>query len=136
MKLAIFCPNWVGDAVMATPALRALRRQFPTANFLGLMRPVIDATLAGSGWFDDVVPYDPRGRDRRQRMTRVIAALRAYGPDLAVLFTNDFRGALVAFLAGAKRRVGYARELRGVLLTERLHARRGLWGYTPSPIVD
>ena len=32
MKIAIFCPNWVGDVVMATPALRAVRRQYPDAE--------------------------------------------------------------------------------------------------------
>ena len=39
MKVAIFLPNWIGDAVMATPALRALRRGFPDAHLVGVMKP-------------------------------------------------------------------------------------------------
>ena len=55
MKLAIFLPNWVGDAVMATPALRALRDAYPTAEIVGVMRPVIGDVLAGLNLLDRVI---------------------------------------------------------------------------------
>ena len=55
MRLGIFLPNWIGDVVMATPALRALRNHFgPEAHLVGVMRPYVAEVLAGSTWFDEV----------------------------------------------------------------------------------
>ena len=49
MKLGIFLPNWLGDLVMATPALRAIRRHFgPQAHIVGIMRPKLAGLLAGT----------------------------------------------------------------------------------------
>ncbi len=45
MKLLIFCPNWIGDAVMATPALRALRQRFPHALVVGVLKPYVAGVL-------------------------------------------------------------------------------------------
>ena len=59
MHIAVIMPRWVGDAVMATPALRSLRAQVgSSARITGVMRPVIADLLAGSPWFDAVIPYD------------------------------------------------------------------------------
>ncbi len=48
MNVAIFLPNWVGDAVMATPTLRAVRRYFgPAARIMGILRPQLVDLMAG-----------------------------------------------------------------------------------------
>ena len=49
MNIAVFLPNWIGDVVMATPALRAVRDQFPSAEIVGVMRPYVADVLAGTG---------------------------------------------------------------------------------------
>src|SRR5690349_19323072 len=97
MNLALFLPNWVGDAVMATPALRALRQAYPAARITGVMRPPIADVLAGTNWIDEFLPLErtgPRGR----RWWAMAAALRRRRIDLVVLFPNSFRSALVAWL--------------------------------------
>ena len=48
MKIAIFLPNWIGDAVMATPALRAVRNLQPAAEIIGVMRPYVADVIAGT----------------------------------------------------------------------------------------
>src|SRR5262249_13535110 len=58
---AVFLPNWVGDAVMATPALRALRQRFPAARIVGVLKPYVAGVLEGTGWLDDLVFLDRRG---------------------------------------------------------------------------
>ena len=63
MKLAVFLPNWVGDAVMATPALRALRQRFSDAEILGVMPPVIADVLAGSDLIDRTILHEARGKN-------------------------------------------------------------------------
>jgi heptosyltransferase-2 len=67
MKIAIFLPNWLGDLVMATPALRAVRQQFPAARIVGILRPNLAETLAGTPWLDEQWYFDPRQKDPRLR---------------------------------------------------------------------
>jgi heptosyltransferase-2 len=135
--ILVVCPNLIGDAVMATPALRALRERYPEARIVGLTRPVVGEVLAGSPWFDERVDYDPRSRQAAVRLPAVVARLRPLRPDLAVLLPNSFRSAWVAWLAGARRRLGYARGGRGLLLTDRLTPPRDPLGrYIPTPAVE
>jgi len=119
--LAVFLPNWVGDVVMATPALRALR-QFagPDAILLGVMRPYVADVLAGTHWLDEQLFYDPRSSERHLGSFNLIRQLRSRRPDTAVLMTNSLRTGMLAYLSGARRRIGYVRYGRGPLLTDRL----------------
>ena len=137
MRLAVFLPNWIGDAVMATPALRALRKHFgPEARIVGVGRPYVADVLAGTPWLDDLLLYDPRGKDRGRGSRPLVKKLRAERVDLAVLLPNSFRTAMLAYLGGAKRRVGYARYLRGPLLTTKLLPPRSGGKLVPCPMVD
>jgi heptosyltransferase-2 len=136
MNILVFCPNWVGDAVMATPTLRALRRGFPKARIVGLMRPVIADVLRGVDYVNDCMRWEPGGPRAKERTWPVLKALRRERFDLAVLLTNSFHSAAVAWLCGAKRRVGYARDGRGWLLTDRLSPARAGRKFLPSPVID
>ena len=136
MNIAVFLPNWAGDAVMATPAVRALRRQFPHARLLGVLRPYVAGVLEGAPWLDGHLFLDTRGGWDR-RWPAVAARLRRERVDLAMLFPNSFRAALVSWLAGCRRRVGYARYGRDYLLTDRLRPERDEQGrLRPSPVID
>lgn len=137
MRIAVFCPNLVGDTVMATPVFRALRRGYPSARITALIKPGIRATIEGGPWFDDILPFDPRSKSPEHHFRPVVRALRADRPELAVLLPNSFRSAIVALLGGSKRRIGYARGGRGILLTDRLAPKRDRLGrFVPTPIVD
>ncbi len=134
MNLAVFVPNWLGDVVMATPALRALRRQFATAHLVGVVRPYVAGVLEGGQWFDRTIVAPRR---IVPGVLGVARELRRLGIDLAVLFPNSFRSAATAWLAGCKRIVGYARGGRSWLLTDRLTPVGGPRGrFVPSPIID
>jgi heptosyltransferase-2 len=136
MKLAVFLPNWVGDAVMATPALRALRQHFRGAEIIGVLKPYVAGVLEGAPWLDGQIFMDHRG-PWEQRWPAVASRLRRERVDLAVLLTNTFRSALVAWLAGCRRRVGYVRYARGLLLTDRLFPLRDERGrLLPSPVLE
>lgn len=118
MKILVFCPNWIGDAVMATPTFRALRKTFALAEIIGLMRPPVAATLAGNPWFDGTLLYDHRASKRELRSWRVIKTVRSQRFDLGMLLTNSLRTALVAWCGAVRRRTGYAREGRRILLND------------------
>lgn len=137
MRIVVFCPNLVGDTVMATPTLRALRQGFPAARITALIKPNVAPTLAGAPWIDDLIRFHPKSAEPEQRMPGVISRLRGERFDLAVLLPNSIRSALMAWLGGVERRVGYARGGRGLLLTDHLHAPRDVRGrFAPVPIVE
>lgn len=135
--IVVVCPSLIGDTVMATPTLRALRQRFAEARIDGVVRPGVAPTLAGAPWFDALIPFHPRGNDPRHRTLPFLRRLKAGRYDLAVLLPNSFRPAALTWLAGIPRRVGYVRYGRGALLTDRLvppsaPSRRRL----PSPMID
>lgn len=129
-RIALFLPNWIGDAVMATPAVRAVRAHFPHARILGVGPGVIHDTLAGAPWFDDRLVLN------KKAWRSTLGGLRAFRPDAAVLFPNSLRPALLARLAGCTTVAGFARYFRDSLLSHRLYARRDdRGGFKPVPIV-
>jgi heptosyltransferase-2 len=120
MRIVVFCPNLIGDTVMATPSLRALRSAYPSARIVGVIKPHVAPTLDGTPWLDEVVKFDPKARVPEHRTRAVWRRLRAERADLAVLFPNSFRSAALAWASGITRRVGYARGGRSVFLTDAL----------------
>jgi heptosyltransferase-2 len=121
MKLGVFLPNWIGDVVMATPALRAMRKHLgPHARMYGVMRPYVGDVLTGTPWLDEQVLFAPKSPDRALRGLALVRRLRSLKLDAVVLLTNSLRTGFLAFLSGAKKRIGYARYGRGPLLTTRL----------------
>src|SRR5215210_4584797 len=134
--IALFLPNWVGDVVMATPAVRAVREHFPAARLLAVCRPYVAATIEGAPWFDDVILFDKKG-PREHREVGVIRRLRRERVDAAVLFPNSFRTAAVAALGRCRRRIGFDRFGPGLLLTDVLQPLRGAVGRrVPQPVID
>ncbi|MGP1347722.1 MAG: glycosyltransferase family 9 protein [Phycisphaerales bacterium] len=114
-------PSWIGDAVMATPALRLIRELLPGAFIGGLVRPGIDALMDGLPFFDDLHVDRPVGV---MGPKRVAARLRPRRYQLALLLTNSFSTALITRIAGIPERIGYDRDGRGFLLTDRLTPKR------------
>ena len=112
--LAIRLPNWLGDTVMAEPAVRALRRAHPQARVL-LAGPWA-TLLGGQGLADTLVTYP------RAWLGRLAAAdvVRRFAPDTAVLLPNSVESALAAWYWGARRRIGFEIGGRGLALTDAL----------------
>ena len=121
---------------MATPTLRALRRHLRDAQLIGILRPHLAPVLEGTNWLDEQFLYQPKSSDSQLRGWPLLARLRRERFDAMLLLTNSLRTGVMAWLSGAPRRIGYARNGRSLLLTDRLyHARRGR-RYVPSPVVD
>lgn len=136
MKIAVFLPNWIGDVVMATPAVRALHERFPTAQMIGVCKPYVRDVLDGAPWFHRLVHLDSKG-PWSQRWPAAGVTLWRESIDIAILFPNSFRSALVAWSAGCRRRIGFDRYFRRSLLTDPLDPLRDAKGrYVPTPIID
>ncbi len=143
-RLLVVLPNWVGDVVMATPTLRALRQLYPDASITYLLKSYVRPLLSGSPWHDRLLVIRPRTkrssaapRTPRQRPRPSLGArIKRRKFDAVVLLTNSFRSALPGVLAGIRHRVGYDRDGRGLLLTDRLVPLRHEGRYVPVPLID
>lgn len=109
-EILVRATNWLGDAVMSLPALRAVRARFPGARITVLARPWVLELYRREPFCDDAIPLTGR--------LAAVRALRARRFDAAILLPNAFDAALVARMAGIPRRIGYNRDGRGFLLTD------------------
>lgn len=122
-NLLVVLPTWVGDNVMATPTLRALRRGLPDARIVGLTPHSVRSTLAGTPLLDRLRTYRTA-----EGVVCIAKRIRSARFDAAILLSNSFRTAAMVRLAGIPRRIGYARDGRGWLLTDRARPpREGIW---------
>jgi len=125
MNIGIFLPNWLGDVVMATPALRAIRRRFPRpSRLVGIVRPHLAELLDGTGWLDEQWYFDPRAQQPQWRRLALLRRMRRQRFDMVILLTNSLHTALLAWLGGARQRIGYVRDGRGPLLTGKVYPPR------------
>src|SRR5262249_38102962 len=114
-KILIRGPNWVGDAVLAIPAMKAVREHFPHAEITLLVRPWVAGLFTSVPFIDRVWSEEkPSGISDWKRITRHIRNRRF---DLAVLLPNSFESALMMFLGAVPRRIGYATDARRWMLT-------------------
>jgi heptosyltransferase-2 len=118
VKILVRAPNWVGDAVMAIPALQAIRRTQPDAEMEILARPAVADTYQGQPFANRILPFENSGRHAGMAGRRaLLAELRAERFDSALLLQNAFEAAWLAWRARIPVRVGYARDGRSVFLT-------------------
>ncbi len=145
MKLAVMIPNWVGDACMATPALRALRSELPPQTVISWVgRPGPLAVLEGLPWADQTLCYKPRASagsklaSGKPILSRrgLVHQLRQDRYDAILYLTNSLSTALVGALARIPRRIGYARDWRSWLLTDAISVRSGTDDAHKDPCID
>ena len=127
LSVLVRAPNWVGDVVISLPALRAVRAAFPDAALTVLARPWVAEAYRRERAVDAVMPHCAEaGVGDWSGKWRLAQSLRRRSFDCAILFQNAFEAALLARLAGIPRRIGYARDGRGFLLTDAIPVpRRG-----------
>ncbi len=120
--------RFIGDTILTVPFLRNLRRAFPSAVIDLMVAPYSSDVLAGIPYVDSMVVYDPptkhadsRGQHRSAAARiRFLAALRKARYDKVYVLKRSFSSAAIAFLTGARERIGFDTEGRGVLLTRRV----------------
>jgi heptosyltransferase-2 len=118
-RVVVRAPNWVGDAVIAVPALRELRRVLPQAHITLVSRSGAADIFIDADFVDEVLIYDRSGLASVWNQAR---QWRQRNFDLALLFQNAFEAAAIAFLSGTPARIGYDTDRRGFLLTHSLRS--------------
>jgi len=117
MKILVRSANWIGDAVMSVPALRELRRAFPTDHITLHSRSWADGLFRDADFIDEMITYDP-AKWRVRDILDNSKFLRGDGFDAVIIFPNSFESALTAALSRIPTRIGYNKDARGLLLTD------------------
>ncbi len=117
MKILVRGTNWIGDAVMSVPALRELRRVFHDDQITLHTRSWAEGLFRDASFIDEIVPFDPQKWKLKDALDNS-DFLRDDGYDLAIILPNSFESALTTFLTRIPRRIGYNKDLRGMLLTD------------------
>ena len=130
-NILIWLPSPMGDAVLCTPALRAIHKQCPAAAIWlygnSVVRSVLSPNSVSNNWIDQC----------SSNPFAVAAEFKKYKFDTVILFKNSFMSAIAVWLARIPARIGYAREGRGPLLTEKLTPKRLASGdYAPMSMID
>jgi len=124
-RILIRATNWVGDAILSLPAVEAVRALHPQAHIAILARPWVADVYRFGDFADEILLYarQPGAAGIGERL-RVARLLRERRFDCALLLQNAFDAALLAWLAGIPRRIGYARDGRRLLLTDAIERPR------------
>ncbi len=113
-KILVWLPSPMGDAILSAPALRALRKGRGASHITLLanrtVRDILSPCAFNDAWIDS----------EEANVISLGLKLRKQRFDTVILFKNSFSAGLGAFLCGASKRAGYARDGRGVFLTQKL----------------
>ena len=119
-RILVRSVNWVGDAVMTTPAIGAIREQFSQAEITLLANPLVSQLFSPHPWVDRVITFDRNGAHYGiTGKLRLAAELRRQAFDAAIILPNSFDSALIPWLAGIPIRLGKSSDGRGLLLNGR-----------------
>ncbi len=115
-KILVRGVNWIGDAVMTLPALRAVRKAYKGCSIELMVKKWVEGVFESDPNIDALVEYRKEFSGVKGKIT-ASKYLRKKGYDLALLFQNAFDAAILAYLAGIPERIGYNRDGRGFLLS-------------------
>lgn len=121
----------MGDAILSTPALGAICRHFNDCDIHFLCSSIVRDTLSPNDFGNEWIETDGIG------WAGLVCKLAGYKFSRAILMKNSFGAAFTVFCAGIKKRIGYARDGRSVLLTNKLlPAKNDDGSYKPVPMID
>ena len=110
--VVVLAPNWLGDAVMALPAVADLRRHFSASKLVVAARASVGSLFTLVPGIDSIVNAD-------------VSSIRGSGASIAVLFPNSFASAWLVKRAAVPERWGYSADLRALILTRAVRRPRG-----------
>lgn len=119
-KILLSRTDRLGDLILTTPAIKAVRSAYPDAHIAMIVRPYAEEVLRDNPYIDEIIMYDKYGRHKSAWAAFWFAiSLRKRGFDRAVIFHPTNRMHIAAYIANIPRRIGYDNKM-GFLLTDRI----------------
>lgn len=120
-RILVVLPNWYGETLFATPFLRTLRQQVPTAFIATMGWPQCREVLLHNPHLTELLEYDERGAHRSlSGKCQLIQTVRQRRFDTAFILRKSLSRTVMLCAAGIPRRVGFANPKSGWLLTHRV----------------
>jgi heptosyltransferase-2 len=117
-KILIRSTNWIGDAVMTTPAIRVIRDYFPNAEITILANSIVSQLFLFHPGIDARITFERHGIHRGiAGRVRLATELRKHSFDLAIIFPNSFDSALIPWLARIPEIIGKSSDGRTLMLS-------------------
>jgi len=123
----------IGDVVLTFPCIRALRENFPEANLIVAVRDKAGELIEDCPWADGVISVNKQKRGLTKQLTYqkgFFLSLRKFHFDLTIDMRTGTRGAILAFLSGARQKIGY-HSMNGKLWRNRIFTHLYLNEYNP-----
>ena len=119
-RILVVRTDRIGDVLLSTPVIKALRENYPRAFIAMMVRPYAKEIIDGNPYLDEVILFDKEGKHRNWfRAFKFARNLNKRKFDAAIILHPANTAHLVVFHAGIPRRVGYDRK-HGFLLTDKL----------------
>ncbi|MBN2082458.1 glycosyltransferase family 9 protein [bacterium] len=119
-RIVIIDWSMIGDLIMLSPCVNAIREQYPDAHLAILGQPLSISTYKHHSGVNELISYDrSKGDYDLDSFKHTVRQLRAGKFDLAFIFHNSLGSALMAWLGRVRQRIGYRYECRDLLLTRR-----------------
>lgn len=114
----------IGDVVLTTPSIKALRQAYPQARLTMLVAPATESIVRNNPYLDEVMVDDRLNVHKQAGFFKLVWEVRKRRFDLAVIFYTKRRTNFLCFLAGVPYRLGYKNEKFGFLLNHPVEDRR------------
>ena len=118
MRIGIFCPNWVGDSVMAIPFINSLRHLYPKAIILAICKSHVGPVFQNHPSLDGIIQFEKKDLSGIKTTSDSGRNLKANDFDLFYLLSDSYRAAYLAYKSGSPIRIGYRGQGRTRMLTK------------------
>ena len=122
MKIIVRAPNWIGDSVLALPAIQSLSQTLPESQFWVAAKEWVQDIFLFHDFIKGTIPLP--GEDDLKSLKESANKIKGFDFDAGVLFTNSFVSAFLFYLAKIPERWGYSRDGRGLLLTRKVSTKK------------
>jgi heptosyltransferase-2 len=129
-KILVWLPSPMGDAILATAALRSIREHFSDAGITCLATKTVRDVLEPCAYCDGFI-------NLKKNPFKLAGLIKQHKFDKVILLKNSFGSAMTVYLAGIGQRIGYDRDWRGMFLTDKIMpAMKGVGKFKPRSMVD
>jgi heptosyltransferase-2 len=118
-RVLVIQTAFLGDVVLTTPLFRAVKERWPESHLAALVIPETASILAGLPTVDEVIAYDKRAGGPGE-FRRIVRKLRGEKFDVVVSPHRSIRSGTIAWLSGARRRIGYRESASPFYYSERV----------------
>ena len=123
-KILIVQTAFIGDVVLASPLIDAVKTEYPAAVIKFLTIPYSAPVLENLPYLDDIIIFDKRGKDKFKQTFQIVQRLKSEKFDLAVVPHRSIRSAMMVYFAGIPVRIGFDRSAGSFLFTRKIKYRK------------